>query len=95
MLDEVNTNLVGTLQVTVPPTGRVSAKWLCATGTVSFTARNWSEAKEDGTVRAELVGSKMGYAMALEAAPDGSLTIELTDDRDETAQSVVDSITFK
>ena len=86
VLDEVNTNLVGTLQVTVPPTGRVSAKWLCATGTVSFTARNWSEADEDGTVRAELVGSKKGYAMALEAAPDGSLTIELTDDRGETAQ---------
>lgn len=86
VLDEVNTNLVGTLQVTVPPTGRVSAKWLCATGTVSFTARNWSEADEDGTVRAELVGSKKGYAMALEAAPDGSLTIELTDDRGEKAQ---------
>ena len=85
VLDEVNTNLVGTLQVTVPPTGRVSAKCLCAAGTVSFTARNWSEAKEDGTVRAELVGSKMGYAMALEAAPDGSLTIELTDDRGFTA----------
>lgn len=78
--------LAGTLQVTVPPTGRVSAKWLCATGTVSFTARNWSEADEDGTVRAELVGSKKGYAMALEAAPDGSLTIELTDDRGEKAQ---------
>ena len=86
VLDEVNTNLVGTLQVTVPPTGRVSAKWLCATGTVSFTARNWSEADEDGTVRAELVGSKKGYAMALEAARDGSLTVELTDDRGETAQ---------
>lgn len=86
VLDEVNTNLVGTLQVTVPPTGRVSAKWLCATGTVSFTARNWSEAEEDGTVRAKLVGSKKGYAMALEAAPDGSLTIELTDDRGKTAQ---------
>lgn len=86
VLDVVNTNLAGTLQVTIPPTGRVSAKWLCATGTVSFTARNWSEAEEDGTVRAELVGSKKGYAMALEAARDGSLTIELTDDRGETAQ---------
>ena len=77
--------LMGTLQVTVPPTGRVSAKCLCAAGTVSFTARNWSEADEDGTVRAELVGSKKGWAMALEAAPDGSLTIELTDDRGFTA----------
>lgn len=85
VLDEVNTKLMGTLQVTVPPTGRVSAKCLCAAGTVSFTARNWSEAKEDGTVRAELVGSKKGWAMALEAAPDGSLTIELTDDRGFTA----------
>ena len=84
-LDEVNTKLMGTLQVTVPPTGRVSAKCLCAAGTVSFTARNWSEADEDGTVRAELVGSKKGWAMALEAAPDGSLTIELTDDRGFTA----------
>lgn len=85
VLDEVNTKLMGTLQVTVPPTGRVSAKCLCAAGTVSFTARNWSEADEDGTVRAELVGSKKGWAMALEAAPDGSLTIELTDDRGFTA----------
>lgn len=86
VLDNVYHRLVGTLQVTIPPTGRVSAKWLCATGTVSFTARNWSEADEDGTVRAELVGSKKGYAMALEAARDGSLAIELTDDRGETAQ---------
>lgn len=86
VLDNVYHRLAGTLQVTIPPTGRVSAKWLCATGTVSFTARNWSEADEDGTVRAELVGSKKGYAMALEAARDGSLTIELTDDRGETAQ---------
>lgn len=86
VLDNVYHRLAGTLQVTIPPTGRVSAKWLCATGTVSFTARNWSEADEDGTVRAELVGSKKGYAMALEAAPDGSLAIELTDDRGETAQ---------
>lgn len=85
-LDEVNSALVGRLQVTVPPTGRVSAKWLCATGTVSFTARNWSEADGDGTVRAELVGSKKGYVMMLEAAPDGSLAVELTNDRGETAQ---------
>lgn len=86
VLDNVYHRLAGTLQVTIPPTGRVSAKWLCATGTVSFTARNWSEADEDGTVRAELVGSKKGYAMALEAAPDGLLAIELTDDKGETAQ---------
>ena len=86
VLDNVYHRLAGTLQVTIPPTGRVSAKWLCSTGTVSFTARNWSEADEDGTVRAELVGSKKGYAMALEAARDGSLTIGLTDDRGETAQ---------
>lgn len=85
-----NGRLAGTLQVTIPPTGRVSAKWLCATGTVSFTARNWSEADKDGTVRAELVGSKKGYAMALEAARDGSLAIELTDDRGETAQMRTD-----
>ena len=95
VLDKVNTNLVGTLQVTVPPTGRVSAKWFCATGAVSFTARNWSEVEVDAenkvaTVRAELVGSKKGYAMTLEAAPDGSLTIELTDDRGETAQVETD-----
>lgn len=90
VLDKVNTNLVGTLQVTVPPTGRVSAKWLCATGTVSFSARNWSEADGDGTVRAELVGSKKGYTMTLEAAPGGSLAVELTNDRGETAQVETD-----
>ena len=86
VLDEVYHRLAGTLQVTVPPTGRVSAKWLCATGTVSFSARNWSEADGNGTVRAELVGSKPGYTMTLEAAPDGSLAVELTNDRGATAQ---------
>lgn len=84
--------LVGTLQVTVPATGRVSAKLLCAAGTVSFASRNWAEAEENGTMRAELVGSRAGYAMTLEAAPDGALAIALTIEEDgETATATVET----
>ena len=67
--------LVGTLQLTLPRTGKASAKYLCASGTVSFAAKSWS--KLDGTtLKCTLVGSKTAYkdwTIDVDAAAEGSV----------------------
>lgn len=89
--DEGNTpRLVGTLQVTVPATGRVSAKLLCETGTVSFTARNWTETDDDGTMTAELVGAKTGWTMTLKATADGALKATVENGAGEFGEAETD-----
>ena len=89
--DEKNTpRLVGTLQVTVPATGRVSAKLLCETGTVSFIARNWTEADDDGTMMAELVGAKTGWTMTLKATADGALKATVENGAGEFGEAETD-----
>lgn len=82
--------LVGTLQVTVPATGRVSARLLCETGTVSFTARNWTKADDDGTMTAELVGAKTGWTMTLKATADGALKATVENGAGEFGEAETD-----
>ena len=50
--------LAGTLQLTIPPTGKLSAKYVCTTGTVSLSAKSWTEFdSETYGLYAELEGS--------------------------------------
>lgn len=68
MVDEDDGRLTGTLTLTIPAnTGKISAKYICEAGTVSFaTAKNWSELEEaSGTLIAELRGSGKNSAYAL------------------------------
>ena len=88
--EEGTPRLVGTLQVTVPATGRVSAKLLCETGTVSFTARNWTKADDDGTMTAELVGAKTGWTMTLTATADGALKATVKNGAGEFGEAETD-----
>ncbi|MGN0832457.1 MAG: hypothetical protein ACI4RD_02255 [Kiritimatiellia bacterium] len=60
--------LAGVLQLTVPPTGRASAKFLCALGTVSFSAKGFSSVGADGAFRLVL-------ASATKACPDAELKV--------------------
>ena len=72
--------LDGLLTVTIPSTGKASAKLTCATGTVSFSSKTWSEIGKDGTLYAELLGTGAfkTWAMDLEAHPDGKVLISYT-----------------
>jgi len=72
--------LLGLLQVTVPPKGNVSAKYQCASGTVSFTSKAWTEF-EPGTrtLRTELVAGKRGYWMQVECTADSAVGIAMVD----------------
>lgn len=67
--------LVGTLQVTIPQTGKASAKLACSVGTVSFTAKGWESFAHDGdkSLTAELASTTKGYGLRLVAKDDGSV----------------------
>ena len=69
--------LKGLLQVTIPPTGRASAKYVHADGTVSLSSKSWSQMDSGtGALSAELVG-KSGWKLDLTANADGSVAFSL------------------
>lgn len=79
--------LAGVLTLTVPPTGRLSAKYRTTAGTVSLACKNWSKIEEIGdeapvgTLFAELEGA-LGtntYALAVRALPDGVVEVDIED----------------
>ena len=73
--------LVGTLQLTLPKTGKASAKLLCADGTVSFSAKNWSGLDlATGDLRCTLAPTSKKYA---------GWTVEVTAGRDKSIAVVV------
>lgn len=74
--------LIGLVTLTVPPSGRVSAKYASASGTVSLVAKNWSEIGADNALTAELQGTTMktkDYSMTVTAKWDGTLVCTLRD----------------
>ena len=73
--------LFGTLQLTLPPTGKASAKLSCASGTVSFSAKSWSQIDPvKGTLFCTLVGSKnyAGWTLDVEASAEDPGPIVVT-----------------
>ena len=87
--------LAGTLDVTIPRSGKVSAKYACNGGTVSFSSKSW-DAKDlsagDGTLTASLEPSKEGYALTVKAYANGRVEAIVTDkafkDQELTAKSI-------
>ena len=80
--DGEGADLWGTLQLTLPPTGKASAKFLCASGTVSFAAKSWQCVDwGDATTRTCLLTcSKKAFAdwtLSVRALADGSISAEL------------------
>ena len=83
VFDDDETTVVGLLQVTVPPTGKVSAKFTGMDGTVSFSAKSWSGfTGAEGALQAELTDKKYGYTMTLEAGANGAILATLLDGED-------------
>lgn len=76
LYDTPSTNrMVGTLKLTMPANGRLSAKLLTADGTTSFSTRNWSKIDGEGVVYALLVARKSKYNIEIAAWPDGMVSI--------------------
>ena len=79
VIDVEAKRLMGVVQATIPQTGKVSAKYTCSDGAISFSSKGWTNfaAEGDKSLTASLVSSKKGYAMELVANNDGSVEISI------------------
>ena len=81
VLDAEEGALAGVLQVTVPPTGRASAKLLCDLGAVSFSAKGFASVGADGAfglVLPSATRSLPGAELKVRAGADGGLDVRLS-----------------
>ena len=70
--------LVGTVQLTIPPNGRISARYTGLDGSISFSSKGWQGLTgDDATLMAELTGSRKGWTMGIEAHPDYSVGLQI------------------
>ena len=81
VFDAAAKRLVGALTLTIPRTGRLSAKYVTvdAPKAASFSTKSWSEMTEEGVLRAQLAGLVDGETATIdvEAFPDGKVTAVL------------------
>lgn len=79
VVDVATNRMVGLLNVTIPRTGKISAKYRSLDyGTVSFSSASWSGCDADGTLKASLVGKSSvfkGEEFELSVRSDGTLEI--------------------
>ena len=74
--------MIGKLTVTIPPTGRISARYQSENGTISLAAKNWSKVDSSGTLTAEAVGTTAkttGYTLTVTALANGGVTYSFYD----------------
>lgn len=71
--------MTGLLTVTIPPSGRLSAKYLCAAGTKPMVSQNWTACDDSGTASADLLSRDGKYRLALAVKSDGSISGTLVD----------------
>ena len=78
--DGVSRFLAGRLTVTVPKSGKVSAKYLCRAGTVSFSSSSWASCDPaTGLLTVVLKPKTSGFALTVTVDAGGELRYELTD----------------
>ena len=74
--------MLGKLSVSIPPTGRVSARYQSENGTVSLAAKSWAKVDSSGTLTAEAVGTpakNAGYTLTVTALANGGVTYSFRD----------------
>ena len=77
---EAATNrLAGLLTLTLPRTGRASAKYRRVDGTTTLSCANWSAIDGDGALMAELQDKTGSCTLTVVAAADGTVTATLVD----------------
>ena len=83
--------VMGTLNVTIPKSGKISAKFTGRAATVSFAATRWETKRfnePDGTLRCTM--TKSGYTLEIGARPDSTVvaTIQNKDVLDQEAGAI-------
>ena len=74
--------LLGTLTFQIPKgsTGKVSGKYKCAAGTVTFKApKSWSALDGDNSLISEMDGNISGYKLTVKALANGEVDVNLVD----------------
>lgn len=84
---DTNGTLKGVLQVTIPPTGRLSAKYTSEKGVMSFSATGWESCEDNSseglTLNAVLRSRSFTVEISVKACADGSFEAELKDNESE------------
>lgn len=79
VINDVTGRLAGTLQLTVPTKGNLSAKYICESGTISLSTKGWSDFDpETKDLHAVLTG-KGGFALDATCQTDGTVDLSVTD----------------
>ena len=90
VINEAAKRLKGTLTLTVPSTGKVSAKFVCAEGNISLSTKSWSAFDEaSGMLTAELV-AKGGWKLTVQAEADKSISYMLVKDEEIVGEGGTD-----
>ena len=83
VFDTTTNRLVGVFTLTLPRTGRVSAKYRGVdAGTVTLASKSWSAIGADGTLTAELTGKTedgTDCSMTVRALADGTVEVDFVD----------------
>lgn len=81
VVDAKARRLTGILSnLTIPPTGKCSAKYKCSVGTVSLSAKGWSSHDpKTGELSAMLTVANKGYVLYVRARADGTVLYTLED----------------
>ena len=77
VVNSVNRRLLGTLQVTIPTKGNVSAKYTCESGAISMSSKGWDEFEPDTKNLHARATGRNGFALDVICENDGSVSVSL------------------
>ena len=93
--DEANKRLAGVVQLTLPPSGKASARFSGFAGSISFAATGWASEGLGGKLQADLVSNREGWKMTVEALADGTVNLGISDPDGKTYLSATDGKAWK
>lgn len=79
VIDESHSRLIGLMTVTVPATGRVSAKFTGFSGVRTMSSTSWESIREDGTLLTTIRTRDAKYSASVEVRPDGLVSLGVWD----------------
>jgi len=79
VVDETTGRLAGILTLSIPTTGKLSAKYTTKAGAMSLSCKSWAQCAEDGTLKADLYTRDGSYSVSVEAKADGSVGMTVWD----------------
>lgn len=82
VVNTTQNRLMGTLQVTIPQNGRVSARYTGAAGAVSLSSKGWQRINDDGAMYARFTGTTAktaDYYGIVTASANGAVNVSFYD----------------